>query len=1000
MIIGNQDAKHPVFDDQSNLDDDPSIWKSFPNVWSTLPIGSKLFWNISDSTIPMVVPINNTLINNSSEMLIFRDKSEAFPYISMYKPNWNIKPTRGQVIDMIQFAYNKKKVIKRKSTETKIDAIEVEYELVNPQILKIKNSSNYLYCDFKTNTSSLNVDSMTLKLESDSLQYVAQIISLIPGLSGHFTLKTKIPELENGKYNIILDVYGENTTLLDGLLINKDSNRKNATVLVIDVSSSMKGDGLTGAISASKNYVDLIANNDLLGIVTFSSSASTYLDIIEISDKNRDIVKTKIDDLKIGGGTNISSGIYQAKNLLETIENLSQTLTILLMTDGVGNDSESQVLDATSLLVENFITLHTIGLGSKIEEILLRKIAKLTGGTYFQTPSSEELAYLFGKISDLASERKVILEQTISLSPNSTEEISFIIDDLVEKNLFVKLNAPAGSTFNNISTSFINPNGTIITENDTNDDVTVNRSQNSSYLSWNILNPRKGKWILKITKSDILVKSLQKLENVDSINVTISAESSLDILIGKFDKDSYSLGETLIIPVSISSDTSILGANISVNVLSNHSIIDTIYLYDDGKHEDEKNSDGIYSNSYIINQNGALQFVIKAEGTTNNELFTRQNEFNIEVQDGVLDNDNDEIPDFWEVSNSLSTEIDNYYNDLDNDGLTDYEEYINKTIPYISDTDGDYLTDFEEVVEFQTKPNAIDTDGDRIPDNVELLLNTSPTSFTDDVSYYDFNNDLIIDDNDYNIIELAWNSKSDDNRYSIEYDINKDGVINVQDIMFISTQNRQILDFNTNRTTNNLDIQFNNDDDILLSIAQTSFELHNIILSISISGVKNLGAFQFKLKYDPISLNLKSINNGNILQDENIKALGPTKNSEDNDNVYYYGIYSYAPTAEQTGDGTLSTLNFSTNKKITTKIEITDILLVDTSTTPTELASDKNLELYVNKDNGNNHLCFTGTVSFLTDSIYYRSILILIVMFILLLSITFSKNVWQKIKES
>lgn len=60
--------------------------------------------------------------------------------------------------------------------------------------------------------------------------------------------------------------------------------------------------------------------------------------------------------------------------------------------------------------------------------------------------------------------------------------------------------------------------------------------------------------------------------------------------------------------------------------------------------------------------------------------------------------------------------------DVDNDGLTDFEELlIKRTDPLLNDTDGDGLNDGKEVNDIKTNPLKADTDGDFWQDNIDLL---------------------------------------------------------------------------------------------------------------------------------------------------------------------------------------------------------------------------------------------------------------------------------------
>ena len=78
--------------------------------------------------------------------------------------------------------------------------------------------------------------------------------------------------------------------------------------------------------------------------------------------------------------------------------------------------------------------------------------------------------------------------------------------------------------------------------------------------------------------------------------------------------------------------------------------------------------------------------------------------------------------------------------DTDDDGLTDFEEWIYGTDPRSADTDHDGLSDYEEVYRYHTSPTSVDTDGDArgpqhdLPPKAPLfdgnelrVLHTSPT---------------------------------------------------------------------------------------------------------------------------------------------------------------------------------------------------------------------------------------------------------------------------------
>ncbi len=96
----------------------------------------------------------------------------------------------------------------------------------------------------------------------------------------------------------------------------------------------------------------------------------------------------------------------------------------------------------------------------------------------------------------------------------------------------------------------------------------------------------------------------------------------------------------------------------------------------------------------------------------------------------ALDVDGDGLPDAWERS-VFSTLAKSPDLDDDQDGLSNWEEWVMGTDPTSKDSDGDGLWDDLEVLYYGSDPNLADTDGDGIPDGPEDLGGSSPTDPND-----------------------------------------------------------------------------------------------------------------------------------------------------------------------------------------------------------------------------------------------------------------------------
>ncbi len=118
------------------------------------------------------------------------------------------------------------------------------------------------------------------------------------------------------------------------------------------------------------------------------------------------------------------------------------------------------------------------------------------------------------------------------------------------------------------------------------------------------------------------------------------------------------------------------------------------------------------------------------------------------------DQDGDFMPDFYETAFGLDPLDDtDATEDIDRDGLTNYEEYLSQTDPTVADTDGDTYSDYDEINVYSTNPRnaasyplimtahpslwiragafvvtsaTTDTDGDGMPDTWEETYGFNP----------------------------------------------------------------------------------------------------------------------------------------------------------------------------------------------------------------------------------------------------------------------------------
>ena len=195
-------------------------------------------------------------------------------------------------------------------------------------------------------------------------------------------------------------------------------------VLAMDVSSSMKAEDLKpNRIGSAKEVAEKFIKerkNDRIGIVSFARFAVTTSPLTTDHDTLVDFLKM-IDTGMINDGTAIGNAIAEATKRL--LAGGGKSKVIILLTDGINNSGEIDPITAAKAAAALGIKIHTIGVGTKgeapfpvddpvfgkrrvkvkveIDEKILDKIARLTGGKYFRATDSESLYKIYNEINKL-----------------------------------------------------------------------------------------------------------------------------------------------------------------------------------------------------------------------------------------------------------------------------------------------------------------------------------------------------------------------------------------------------------------------------------------------------------------------------------------------------------------------------------------------------------------------------------------------------------------------
>ena len=207
-------------------------------------------------------------------------------------------------------------------------------------------------------------------------------------------------------------------------------------ILAFDVSGSMAADDLKptrmeAAKVAARDFIERQPGSVQIGVVAFSDSGFT----VQAPTNDQDIILASINRLTPQRGTSVGSGILTSLNTIfrgngqpaNLYSNITPSPTptptpvpqgtytnaaIVLLTDGENNERPDPLAVAQTS-ADRGVRIYTIGIGSpggttlhingftvhtQLDEAQLRQISQITGGTYFNAESAQDLLAIYDNL--------------------------------------------------------------------------------------------------------------------------------------------------------------------------------------------------------------------------------------------------------------------------------------------------------------------------------------------------------------------------------------------------------------------------------------------------------------------------------------------------------------------------------------------------------------------------------------------------------------------------
>ena len=180
--------------------------------------------------------------------------------------------------------------------------------------------------------------------------------------------------------------------------VSQSAQRASDIIVVLDRSGSMSGvNKMPYAKQAIRDLLSRLNEHDRFALVSFANTAIVHSSLAPVDSDQHEKLLTKLNNIQVGGGTNIGEGLNQAVRLLASNPQ-NRASKVLLLSDGQANQG---ITDLTGLsrivsqITQQESVLSSIGMGLDFNETLMSSLADYGMGTYAYLENLSGLAEIF-----------------------------------------------------------------------------------------------------------------------------------------------------------------------------------------------------------------------------------------------------------------------------------------------------------------------------------------------------------------------------------------------------------------------------------------------------------------------------------------------------------------------------------------------------------------------------------------------------------------------------
>ncbi len=398
-------------------------------------------------------------------------------------------------------------------------------------------------------------------------------------------------------------------------------------VLVIDRSGSMASDGkMEAAKNAARAFIDHANVGDMIGVVSFASSATVNYSLTTITgDPEWNAAKAAVNGLSAGGTTALGQGARLGYDQIVAHGQSDHDWAMVLLSDGKENVtpywSDASV---SGVIVPSRVVVHTVALGRDADKTLLASIAGQTGGRFLEA-GTDILPLSLSRVVSKAAPAAMPGPNLSSTLPNRladvykahAEEIAhqqrlWERTGILSKEVSFEVPVEKGIPEAIFTTNWDDPQANVLMRLRDPDGNLVQSGypgarfqSDTTHQQYRIRRPKPGTWTV----------ILQAREKAAEYLFTLSGRSPTTmILTFGLPPAQRIIGSRIPILAILTDAKPITGAEVWALVQGpSEEIQELIQLFDDGAHGDGQLDDGVYGNFFTqTTREGA--YLVKATG--------------------------------------------------------------------------------------------------------------------------------------------------------------------------------------------------------------------------------------------------------------------------------------------------------------------------------------------------------------------------------------------------